>query len=73
MGVGITEGEATGLWLRNYGTVVGCVDLIAAPLRSEDGKWSVTAVDGGAQRTMTTVWFSDEWSLVLPATMADWG
>ncbi|KAL6999723.1 hypothetical protein U1Q18_000880 [Sarracenia purpurea var. burkii] len=33
-----------------------CRDLIAAPLRSEDGRWSVTIVDGGARRTMIAVW-----------------
>ncbi|KAL6974853.1 hypothetical protein U1Q18_046863 [Sarracenia purpurea var. burkii] len=53
--------------------VVGCANLIAAPLRSEDERWSVTAVNGGARRTVTTAWFSDEWSLVPPATMSNRG
>ncbi|KAL7000399.1 hypothetical protein U1Q18_001548 [Sarracenia purpurea var. burkii] len=65
------RGGSDGTVVRDGGTVVGCADRIAAPLRSEDRRWSVTAVDGGARHTVTMAWFVDEWSLILLATMAD--
>ncbi|KAL6976146.1 hypothetical protein U1Q18_024937, partial [Sarracenia purpurea var. burkii] len=70
-GCGSCRGGSDGTVVHDGGTVVCCADLIVTPLRCEDGRWLVTAVDGGARRTVTTSWFTDEWSMVLPATMAD--